>query len=78
MGFTHQHACDKGYIYKLNRFAVKFKGKENYSVGYGRNAGKNNKNNWIVLATINRTEKIGSWTNLWVHLILSLKQADSG
>ena len=50
MGFAYPHAFDNkklGYIKRLEHFTVKFKGKENYSVGYGSNIGKTDKGGTI-------------------------------
>lgn len=56
MGFSYPHGFDKGYMNKLERFAVKFKGKENFSVGYGKRVGKTDKGWWINEDPINNLE----------------------
>ena len=50
MGFAYPHAFDKkklGYMNRLEHFNVQFKGKANYSVGYGTGLGKNDRG-WYI------------------------------
>jgi len=50
MGFTYPHGFDSesfNDLDKLERFSVKFKGKEQFSVGYGSKLGKDDKNQWL-------------------------------
>jgi len=50
MGFAYPHGFDTKkfhYMNRLEHFSVKFKGKENYSIGYGSNLGKTNKGRYI-------------------------------
>jgi hypothetical protein len=50
MGFAYPHGYDTKklrYMHKLEHFSVKFKGKENYSVGYGSSLGKTDKGWWM-------------------------------
>jgi len=50
MGFVYPHGFDAKkihYMRKLEHFSVKFKGKENYSVGYGGGLGKTSIGHWI-------------------------------
>jgi hypothetical protein len=52
MGFSYPHGFDckntyYNYMNKLDHFSVKFKGKENYSVGYGSNLGKTDNGRWM-------------------------------
>ncbi|GHV41656.1 hypothetical protein FACS1894187_23530 [Synergistales bacterium] len=52
MGFVCPHGFDFDknkfrYMNRLEHFSVKFKGKEQYSVGYGSNLGKTDKNWWL-------------------------------
>ncbi|NLK39788.1 MAG: AAA family ATPase [Clostridiales bacterium] len=50
MGFVYPHGFDKKKIHYMNmlsRFSVKFKGKENFSVGYGEELGKTDKGRQI-------------------------------
>lgn len=50
MGFAYPHGFDNKKIHYMNRlehFSVKFKGKENFSIGYGGNLGKTDKGWWI-------------------------------
>lgn len=50
MGFAYPHGFDTKkihYMHKLEHFSVKFKGKENFSIGYGGNIGKTDKGWWI-------------------------------
>ena len=50
MGFAYPHGFDTKkfhYMNRLEHFSVKFKGKENYSIGYGGKLGKTNKG-WYI------------------------------
>jgi len=50
MGFAYPHGFDIKkfhFMHKLEHFSVKFKGKENYSVGYGSKLGKTDKGWWV-------------------------------
>lgn len=50
MGFVNPHGFDAKkwrYMHRLEHFSVKFKGKENYSVGYGRGLGKTDRG-WLM------------------------------
>lgn len=50
MGFAYPHGFDTKkihYMHRLKHFSVKFRGRENYSVGYGGNLGKTDKGWWI-------------------------------
>ena len=50
MGFVYPHGFDSKsfrYMNRLKHFAVKFKGKEQYSVGYGDELGKSNNDRWM-------------------------------
>jgi len=50
MGFTYPHGYDGrkiNYLNRLEHFSVKFKGKEQFSVGYGSNLGKDDKDRWL-------------------------------
>lgn len=50
MGFAYPHGYDAKklhYMHKLDRFSVKFKGRENYSVGYGSGLGKTDRGRWM-------------------------------
>lgn len=59
MGFVYPHSFDKkklGYMGRLEHFNAQFKGKENYTVGYGSNLGKNDKGWYIKEAPIDNLE----------------------
>lgn len=59
MGFAYPHAFDKkklGYMSRLEHFNVQFKGKTNYSVGYGSGLGKNDRGWYIKEAPIDNLE----------------------
>jgi len=50
MGFVYPHGFDGkkvGFLNRLKHFSVKFKGKEQYSVGYGKELGQTSKRRWI-------------------------------
>ena len=50
MGFAYPHAFDKkklAYMNRIEHFNVQFKGKANYSVGYGTGLGKNDRG-WYI------------------------------
>ena len=50
MGFAYPHGYDTKklhYMHKIDHFSVKFKGKENYSVGYGSGLGKIDRGWWM-------------------------------
>lgn len=50
MGFAYPHGYDAKklrYMHRFERFSVKFKGKENYSVGYGSGLGKTDRGWWM-------------------------------
>lgn len=59
MGFVYPHGFDSkrmNTIRKLERFVVKFKGKENYSVGYGKCLGNTHRGHEIREDPINNLE----------------------
>jgi ATP-dependent exoDNAse (exonuclease V) alpha subunit len=59
MGFAYPHAFDGkkfGYMNRLEHFAVKFKGKESFSVGYGSNIGKTDRGWRIKEEPVNNLE----------------------
>jgi hypothetical protein len=48
MGFVYPHGYDKNWKHiRLERFSVKFKGKEQYSVNYGSKFGKGTNGKWM-------------------------------
>ena len=50
MGFAYPHGFDAkklAYMHRLDRFSVKFKGKETFSVGYGSGLGKTDFGRWM-------------------------------